>query len=501
MDVLTLSIPTQHDYSDPTVELDPARLQSWVADLPQMNALATVRLVSGALLALNEQRIDTSLRYQCLEVYRPVVLRLFETVGPLQIRQHSMSTGQRHETIAAAADLFNNFANGYKLTVMELQAAGQISGEAFNRAIDALCFVLQDCFRYYRSVPPRVFSDLHQLYHHARRAGLLDVKSPAGASQQGPGTAGLYKLGMLLSLTDTERLAEGELGLLADVLREHVDACRVVQGGSWASNGSGLFLLDVDSDACPVACATLKSPAEIATPYLLDATDMLRLLRARLDDIPERVRQRSPEAMVLQRLQPAEQGASLRREQRHRDGRWVGLVVGLEEIHAQLIRVSGGNAPDSSTSDNVPLACRVIDSSENGMKLFVEAGGAGDARVGDLLGVIEGEPGQESLRLACIRSLRVLPGSGMESGVQLIAGGVGPVYCSLPEKSDAAAVPALFLPAEEGEDIAATLVALTGLYAAGCAMTIDVGGREIHVRAGRLVSDSPVFDRFEFSAE
>jgi hypothetical protein len=205
--------------------------------------------------------------------------------------------------------------------------------------------------------------------------------------------------------------------------------------------------------------------------------------------------------MVLQRLQPAEQGAGLRREQRHRDGRWVGLVVGLEEIHAQLIRVTGESAPDISTSDNAPLACRVIDSSENGMKLFVEAGGAGDARVGDLLGVIEGEPGQELLRLACIRSLRVLPGSGMESGVQLITGGVGPVYCSLPEKPDAAAVPALFLPAEEAADIGATLVALTGLYAEGCAMTIDVGGREIHVRAGRLVSDSPVFDRFEFSAE
>lgn len=501
MDVLTLSIPTQHDYSDPTVEVDPARLQSWVADLPQMNVRETVRLVDGALSALNEQRIDTSLRFRCLEVYRLAVLRLFETLGPLQIRQISMSTGQRHETIAAAADLFDSLANGYKLSVMEQQGAGQISAEVINRAVGALCYVLQDCFRYYRSVPPRVFSDLHRLYDHARRAGLLDVRSRAAAGQQDLSTAGLYKLAMLLSLTDPDRLAEGELGLLADVLREHIDTCRVVQGGSWAGNGQGVFLLDVDSDARPVACATLKSPAEIATPYLLDATDLLRALRARLDEIPERVRQRSPEAMVLQRLQPAEHGASQRREQRHRDGRWVGLVLGLEEIHAQLLRMSSGNAQDAATSSQSPLASRVIDSSESGMKLFVEAGGAGDARVGDLLGVIEGEPGQEMLRLACIRSLRVLPGSGMESGVQFIASGVGPVYCSLPEQPHADAVPALFLPAEEAADIGATLVVSTGLYAAGCAMNLDVGGREIHVRAGRLVSDSPVFDRFEFSAE
>ncbi len=35
----------------------------------------------------------------------------------------------------------------------------------------------------------------------------------------------------------------------------------------------------------------------------------------------------------------------------------------------------------------------------------------------------------------------------------------------------------------------------------GRAMLIDVGGREVSVRAGRRVFDSPVFDRFEFSAQ
>ena len=47
----------------------------------------------------------------------------------------------------------------------------------------------------------------------------------------------------------------------------------------------------------------------------------------------------------------------------------------------------------------------------------------------------------------------------------------------------------------------ATLLVAKGVYAFGRHLSIDVGGREISVRAGRRVYDSPVFDRFEFAAQ
>jgi hypothetical protein len=62
-------------------------------------------------------------------------------------------------------------------------------------------------------------------------------------------------------------------------------------------------------------------------------------------------------------------------------------------------------------------------------------------------------------------------------------------------------VHALFMPADEEEQNAATLIAEKGLYEHGRSMLIDVGGREVSVRAGRRVFDSPVIDRFEFSAQ
>jgi hypothetical protein len=204
---------------------------------------------------------------------------------------------------------------------------------------------------------------------------------------------------------------------------------------------------------------------------------------------------------VLQQLLPRESGAGQRREQRHRDGRWVNMLLGLENIHAYLLQQSGKHSPAPAGDGHEPADCRVLDSSESGMKLHWEKGAAGDARVGDLLVISEGGPEQETLLLAIIRSLRVMEKGGMETGVQIIASGLGPVYCSLPEQPDASAVKALFLSADEDADITATLVAARGLYEEGRTVKIDVGGREIQVRAGRLIAETPVFDRFEFSAE
>jgi hypothetical protein len=87
----------------------------------------------------------------------------------------------------------------------------------------------------------------------------------------------------------------------------------------------------------------------------------------------------------------------------------------------------------------------------------------------------------------------------MEIGVQVMPGGLGPVSCSATDDPDRT-VHALFMSASEAEESGATLVAAKGFYQAGHHLLIDVGGRKISVRAGRLVVDSPVFDRFEFSA-
>lgn len=509
MNPLNLSVPQQHDYTDPTVERDVVRLRDWLSNLPLMNVVETVRLVHAALDALNEQKLDPAPRFQFLEIYRTTVLRLFVTLDPLHLRQLSLPKTQRQEALNGLAALFLSMAGGYKVIVMQLyqslvpgKPVPELFGLAINRALEQLSYTLLDCYRFYRAPQPFMIVECHQLYRVARHHGLLDSAIAEPDDNQPPlTTAMLYHTTMLLSLTDPSRLAEGEVGLLSDVLSQHANECRIIPGNQWVDDGAGLFLVDLQAGVPPEPCTALKSPAQAREPYLLDAREALANVRKRLSTTPAKVRMQSPEAMLLRRLLPEDKGAGMRREQRLPDGRRAELLLGLEKIHAYLMAGGAGQQAGSGnrTSRAGPVACLIVDSSKGGMKLMCANGGAGESSVGDLLAIREGEAGTQNLLLAMIRSMQVQPDGGMELGVQVMPGGLGAVLCSSLGASEQT-VRALFMPADESEETGATLVAAKGLYETGLDLLIDVGGREIHVLTGRLVVESPVFDRFEFSA-
>ena len=106
MESLSLSIPVQHNYSDPTVERDVLRLHDWLTNLPLMDVVETVRLVLGALDALNEQKLGHEERFQFLEAYHATAQRLFVTVDPLHLRQLALTKLQRQEAIDGVERLF-----------------------------------------------------------------------------------------------------------------------------------------------------------------------------------------------------------------------------------------------------------------------------------------------------------------------------------------------------------------------------------------------------------
>jgi hypothetical protein len=510
MDPQSLSAPVQHHYNDPTVERDVERLRAWLSNLPLMDVVKTVRLVQGALDSLNEQKLEPGKRYELLEVFRDTAERLYVTVDPLYIRQLSLTKSQREHVTSGVEQLLLAMAGGYKILVKALyepaarQPSADLFGLAINRAIEQLGYVLLDSYRYYRSVPESLFAELHQLYRYARYFGLLAVTAANEDAGQPPGTADSYHAIMLLSLTDPFRLAEGEVGLLYDILKQHAGQCRVTPGSHWSGDPDGLFLLDLKSDAPPRPCAPPgQQVADALEPYLLDAREALHAIQERLQQNPVKVRMQSPEAVLLRHLLPGAAVATRNRESRHADSRSTYLINGLNAIHTCLLAsVPGGAAgAESAGGEDAPVRpspCRIVDTSENGMRLAWDEGRAGDARVGDLLGVVDDD---HRLQLVITRSVQIHREAGMELGVQKIRGSCGPVYCRVLADDEAQEIRALFIPASEVEGVSATLVMAKGFYEAGGRLLINSFGREVRARAGCNVSDSPVFDRFEFAAD
>ena len=502
MELLNLSVPEQHDYNDPTVERDEGRLREWLTNLPLMDVVETVRLVQGGLQALNEQKLDIELRFRLLNEFRSTVHRLFVTVDPMHLRQLALSKTQREQATEGVEQLLLSMAGGYKLIIRELYSAGKISesrellGLSLHRSLEQLGYALLDSYRFYRAVQPDLFSELHQLYRLARHHGLLDVMTDdEDDAERQVTTAARYHAVLLLSLTDPFRLAEGEVGMLKDVLVQHAALCRVIPGGFPDGVAEGQFSVDLRGSKPPEPLGRVEHQADAAEPYLLDAREALLAIRERLAATPAKVRSQSPEAIVLRLLLPEDASADRRHESRHPDSRWVQLLLGVEYIHAWLSQAAGG---DRGAILSEPSPCRVTDTSEHGMGLAWEGGGTGDARVGELLGVIE-----ENVppKLAIVRSIRLYREGGMELGVQIIPGSSAPVYCRLADEGEERGMRALFMPASSDEQVAATIIAPKGLYERGCRLLIEVAGRDVLARAGRCVFEGPVFDRFEFRSD
>jgi hypothetical protein len=512
MTPLNLSVPEQHAYTDPTVERNVERLRGWLTSLPLMDVVETVRLVGNALDALNEQQLDIRFRFDSLEAFHATAQRLFITVDPLRLSQLSLSKSQRQQAIEGVERLLLSLAGGYKLVVMTLYEAhvsGQgdrLFGEAVNRSIEALVYTLLDCYRFYRAMQPRYLSELHQLYRLARYHGLLNVKIDDDENDDSVTTAALYHTAMLSSLVDPFRLAEGEISLLFDVLLRHTSRCRIIPGTCQPGGEEGLYQLDLGSDAGPFACVEHESSVAVKEAYILDAREVLKSVHEQLVKIPDKVRTLSPEATLLRQLLPEDPQEKMRREERRSDERRMQVLLGIDDIHAFLMQVSSNKSAGKTTRDAEQPAvesirCRVLDSSDNGMRLSWDNSAAGDVRVGELLAVVEGQPGQQYLQLAMVRSVRVYREGAMEAGVQLIKGGVGAVYCHVLDDPESAGSIALFMPSSGEEQGAATLIASKDIYTEGCHIVIDVADKEVRARAGRRIFEGPVFDRFEFSAE
>lgn len=77
MDMLLLTIPDQHEDSNPTVLLDEKLLRKWLSELPMMNVVQTVEMVQRAILPFNELKVESQLRLKLLEYYRKRSMKYF----------------------------------------------------------------------------------------------------------------------------------------------------------------------------------------------------------------------------------------------------------------------------------------------------------------------------------------------------------------------------------------------------------------------------------------
>lgn len=490
---LLLTTPDQHDFADPSVELDPRRLQRLLSGLPVLNLGESLRMVLNALEPLNEQKLDSRRRLKLLQIYLPAAARLYDTAEPLRLRQLPLSKQQRRAVIDDIERLCAGMANGFKIIIHDWfhqrlyeKQAGEF-GRLMRWTVQQLGCLLVHNYRYYRPLPPFLFLELNQLYRLARHLGLHDQggeQEPEGATLS---LAANYAALALLSLTDPFHLAEGQVDACHRSLMQYAGRCRIIPGNSWKGVPEGLFFVDLISDSGPRPCVRLTPPVAAEDPHILDARQALQAMHAALAALPADRRRQRPEAGLLRALLPEVEAGDQRRGPRRADGRWLELVAGIDRIHAGL-----------SQPPATAVSWRVKDASDAGYRLALEDSAAGELSAGELMYLrSDSGPQPASPQLLLVRWVRNARDAGTEIGVERLDGSPGPVRLVIDEAPQEQH-PALFLTSAERP---ARLVAAKGVFQPGRALRILAGDTQVAVRCAECVAESPLIDCFEFTAQ
>jgi hypothetical protein len=497
---LLLTTPEQHSFEDPTLELDEKRLSKWLASLPVLNAGDSLRQVLGALEPLNEQRLDVDKRLRLMGLYQATVKRLYDSSEPLRLRQQPLSRQQRQATVDNVERLCLATANGFKIAIKEIHAAGiqpQDSArfaQLLRRAVQQLAAALLHSYRFYRPEPPFVFLELNQLYRLARHHGLHEMTGDATESSTGNSLADIYQAICLLSLTDPFSAEEGQVDRYFRSLLQFVPGTRIIPGNGWQGTPEGLFYIDLQSDSRPRHCVFLQSPVAGDEPHILDARTPLQRMHKTLVALPADRRSKRIEANLLRALLPEVTPRDRRRSERRSAGRWIEVVTGLQAVCDYIKSSLSGEQVEATR-------WRIQDASDKGYRLAWGESAASMLQVGELVCVVaDSKEEKRSFQLLVVRWVCDERDKGTELGVEKLAGVPNPVRVEIPCEDDVDACQALFLSSTGARDSVARLVAPSAVYCENRSLLLYVGEREVPVRCTMRVEQAPGFDCFEFTS-
>jgi len=498
---LRLTTPKQHDFQDPTLELDEKRLRQWLTDLPVLNTSESLRMVLRALEPLNEQRLEPGKRLRLLAVYRATASRLYDTAEPVQLRQQPIPRQQRQETVDDVERLCLAVANGFKIAIKDLFAAGGQRNDpaqfalALGGAVQQLAAALVHSYRFYRPEPPSVFLELNQLYRLAHECGLHDQPYADEEGGLPVSLATIYHAISMLALVDPFAAEEGRAEQCYRTLLQHAPKVRMVPGNSWQGVPEGLYFIDLNNDSRPRHCIFLQAPVAADDPLIMDARAALKSMHADLRALPADRRRQRPEAMLLASLLPEVTPREKRRSERKADERWLEVVIGLESICEWLLGHARGQQAGG-------LRLQVKDVSEQGYRLAWQESAASMLQVGDLVCVVaDNRQADQQAQLLMVRWVRDGRGQGTELGVEMFDGVPEPVRILVPDETQESMYQALFLSASGPQASVPRLVTPAAIYGEQRSLKMSIGEREMPICCAELTEQAAGFDCFEFEFE
>jgi hypothetical protein len=249
---IKLKIPRQDLQDFSLFQLDANAAHTWARSLPVTNTRSVAQQLRYAINDLNHVKLSPEIRYSIMEVLQPnldvalssLTKRFLNQplVMPEEPRQMAELADSLHSMVTTAYSIVAIQAIQQRDTIREVNPA-RLACEAIQRALTFAGRKILQTFQLFHSIELHGWLTLHQLYALADSQGLVDL--PVADPLSGGDTIkATYLQALLLGCCKPNQLSQRDMVALYRALRDWSMRADVAAPAS----GSGLFLVDLDSD-------------------------------------------------------------------------------------------------------------------------------------------------------------------------------------------------------------------------------------------------------------
>src|SRR5437764_7930878 len=177
---LSLSAPTERAAPPPDLEIRPKQVKTLIQGLPMGRPLEAGGTLLAHISSLNRVKVDLDDRLAILDLYRPVVVTLFDELDAIYGRTAPPLNAKARDALMLARSLAAEIAGGYKIVLLE--KTGKRFAFGVRRELPLLVLgtmrnlaaQLMAGYKSYSTPPKGVWSELHHLYLFADAEGFAN---------------------------------------------------------------------------------------------------------------------------------------------------------------------------------------------------------------------------------------------------------------------------------------------------------------------------------------
>lgn len=508
MPTLSLSIPTER-HAMGNIELNEELLKHWLRRLPSNDPVEFTHRYLDALKRLNSNEIGNVVRMKLLDLYREPFNEVILGLTLTRLQNLLSDTSKRLKLIQDMDQVLHELANGYKIVVVEANAKSDnlklqpLVQMAIYRATEQLSLQALHAYKFYRTLPEKLFRELHQLYMLTEGAGIADKAVFVNSNYKAEfSVKQRYAQMMLTSICNPYGLPDGAVLRTYQLMLQLAPAARILQLPKQAKPESGHFYINCLSDRTPAASVLPVMDNKHRPPTLiLDTKPILN----QVDSLFEQADQQGdkhPAAdniRLLRQLVPFLNTSYQRKQPRVpvEGSKETFIAVGLEAIFRAVTEPSPLPIKNHPWLDS---PWEVLNKNSYGylvQKRKVRL--AHDLKIGDFVGILDTENGKLALKLASLRWLRTDDFEQSKLGLKFMHGDPIPVMFTVGESTQRS--PA-FLIRENGiYNQPAMLITQNGIHAQGQVLNVKTGKKRFsfNVRPHKLLAQNSSFESFTFT--